>query len=59
MSSSPEDTIRDTTEGEKTEIIYGVENIINRALQAISTQKHTEDVCADANGLAAFIPMNL
>jgi hypothetical protein len=57
LSPNPENPIRDTIEGEKTEVIYGVENIINRALQAISTYKHTEDLCTDSNGLAAFIPI--
>ena len=40
---------------EKTEVIYGRENIIKRDLQAISTYKQTEDFCTDSKGLAAFL----
>jgi len=40
---------------EKTEVIYGGENIIKRDLQAISTYKQTEDLCTDSKGLAAFL----
>ena len=40
---------------EKTEAIYGIENIIKRDLQAISTYKQTEDLCTDSKGLAAFL----
>ncbi|HET7389584.1 MAG TPA: HAMP domain-containing sensor histidine kinase [Nitrososphaeraceae archaeon] len=40
---------------EKTEVIYGIENIIKRDLQAISTYKQTEDLCTDSKGLAAFL----
>jgi nitrogen-specific signal transduction histidine kinase len=40
---------------EKTEVIYGVENIIKRDLQAISTCNQTEDLCIDSKGLAAFL----
>ena len=40
---------------EKTEVIYGRENIIKRDLQAISTYKQTEDLCTDSKGLAAFL----
>jgi two-component system sensor histidine kinase VicK len=40
---------------EKTEVIYGRENIIKRDLQAISTNKQTEDLCTDSKRLAAFL----
>ena len=40
---------------EKTEVIYGIENIIKRDLQAISTYKKTQDLCTDSKGLAAFL----
>jgi two-component system, OmpR family, sensor histidine kinase VicK len=40
---------------EKTEVIYGIENIIKRDLQAISTYKQTQDLCTDSKGLAAFL----
>ena len=40
---------------EKTEVIYGIENIIKRDLQAISTCNQTEDLCTDSKGLAAFL----
>lgn len=40
---------------EKTEAIYGIENIIKRDLQAISTYKQTEDLCTDSKGLATFL----
>jgi len=40
---------------EKTEVIYGIENIIKRDLQAISTCNQTEDLCTDSKGLSAFL----
>jgi two-component system, OmpR family, sensor histidine kinase VicK len=40
---------------EKTEVIYGIENIIKRDLQAVSTCNQTEDLCTDSKGLAAFL----
>jgi hypothetical protein len=43
---------------EKTEVIYGAENIINHALNLISVLKKSVDNCTDSNGPSMFIIPN-
>jgi len=38
------------TSGERTDIIYGVENIIDFTIQSLSLVKCSFDVCTDSNG---------
>ena len=45
---------------EKTEVIYGIDNIIKRAIQGLSIITKTEDCVFASNGLAAaFIPIEI
>lgn len=43
---------------EKTEVIYGAENIINHALNIISVLKKSVDNCTDSNGPSMFVIPN-
>jgi hypothetical protein len=43
---------------EKTEVIYGAENIINKTLQALSRCKSQVDNCVDPSGLSIFVIPN-
>lgn len=40
---------------EKTEVIYGSENIINRALEGLSKAKKRFDNCSDESSPSAYI----
>ena len=43
---------------EKTEVIYGIDNIINLTLEQWSNIKHYADVCTDYNGPSMFVIPN-
>lgn len=43
---------------EKTEVIYGAENIINKTLQALSRCKRQVDNCVDSSGPSIFVMPN-
>jgi two-component system sensor histidine kinase VicK len=50
--------IREIEEGvrpEKTEVIYGVENVLNRGLQGIPLAKETIDLCGEEDGPSAIV----
>lgn len=47
-STSSKDSIVGT---DKTEVIYGAENVVNRALQLISITKKTLDLCGESAGV--------
>ena len=40
---------------EKTEVIYGVENIINATLEQYSNLKRFANICTDSNGPSMFV----
>jgi two-component system, OmpR family, sensor histidine kinase VicK len=40
---------------EKTEVIYGVENVLNRGIQGIPLAKETIDLCGEEDGPAAIV----
>ena len=50
-------SLEDYTE-EKTEVIYGPENIINNTLQALSRCKIQVDNCVDSSGPSMFVVPN-
>ena len=43
------------TSGERTDIIYGVENIIDFAIQSLLLVQYTFDVCTDSNGPSVIL----
>jgi hypothetical protein len=43
---------------EKTEVIYGAENIVNKTLQALSRCKSQVDNCIDSSGPSMFVVPN-
>lgn len=47
--------IGDKLPEEKTEVIYGAENIINATLEQWSHLKHFADICTDSNGPSMFV----
>lgn len=51
-STSSKDSIVGT---DKTEVIYGVENVINRAMYLISITKKTLDLCGESAGLHIIV----
>lgn len=48
----------DNLSEEKTEVIYGAENIINLTLEKLSIINHFSDICADHNGPSMFVIPN-
>ena len=44
---------------EKTEVIYGIDNIIKRAIEGLSRIRKTEDSVFASNGLSAFLPIQI
>lgn len=47
--------IEEGKEPEKTEVVYGVENVIARSLQVLSTTKEVLDLCGDRYGPAVIL----
>jgi len=43
------------TSGERTDIIYGVENIIDFTIQSLLLVQYTFDVCTDSNGPSVIL----
>jgi two-component system sensor histidine kinase VicK len=54
-SSPPSDDGNDNNVTEKTEVIYGAENVLNRALQGIPLSKKTIDLCGEEDGPSAIV----
>src|SRR5918995_137817 len=52
-SPAPDDRDDDVTE--KTEVIYGAENVLNRAIQGIPLAKETIDLCGEEDGPSAIV----
>jgi two-component system sensor histidine kinase VicK len=52
-SPAPDDRYDDVTE--KTEVIYGAENVLNRAIQGIPLAKETIDLCGEEDGPSAIV----
>jgi two-component system, OmpR family, sensor histidine kinase VicK len=52
------DTTRTTDVEEKTEVIYGDENIINDTLEVYSVLKESLDICNDSRGPSMFVIPN-
>ena len=52
-SPTPDHQNEDVTE--KTEVIYGAENVLNRAIQGIPLTKETIDLCGEEDGPSAII----
>ena len=48
-------TKEDNLHEEKTEVIYGAENIINATLEQWSNLKQFADICTDSNGPSMFV----
>jgi sugar-specific transcriptional regulator TrmB len=44
---------------EKTEVIYGIDNIIKRAIEGLSRIRKTEGSVFASNGLSAFLPIGI
>src|SRR4051812_10922611 len=40
---------------EKTEVIYGVENVVNQGIQGIPLAKETIDLCGEESGASAIV----
>ena len=53
-SSAPDDKDDDYVT-EKTEVIYGVENVFNRAMQGIPLAKDTMDLCGEEDGSSTIV----
>jgi two-component system, OmpR family, sensor histidine kinase VicK len=43
------------TSGERTDILYGIENIIKFTIQSLSLVQHSFDVCTDSNGPSVIL----
>ena len=43
------------TSGERTDILYGVENIIDFTIQSLSLVERSFDVCTDSNGPSVIL----
>jgi hypothetical protein len=43
------------TSGERTDILYGVENIIDFTIQSLSLVEYSFDVCTDSNGPSVIL----
>jgi signal transduction histidine kinase len=53
--ASPAPDYRDDDVTEKTEVIYGAENVLNRAIQGIPLAKETIDLCGEEDGPSAIV----
>jgi two-component system, OmpR family, sensor histidine kinase VicK len=53
--ASPAPDERDDVITEKTEVIYGAENVLNRGLQGIPLAKETIDLCGEEDGPSAIV----
>src|SRR5215203_129369 len=53
--ASPAPDYRDDDVTEKTEVIYGAENVLNRAIRGIPLAKETIDLCGEEDGPSAIV----
>jgi two-component system sensor histidine kinase VicK len=54
-SPAPDDRGDDDHVTEKTEVIYGAENVLNRGIQGIPLAKETIDLCGEEDGSSAIV----
>ena len=54
-STNPDDKDDDEYVTEKTEVIYGAENVFDRAMQGIPLAKETMDLCGEGDGSSTIV----